>query len=131
MVVLDYFYPNSGIYKVIDVSLVYVIAAAVIAGVILGFSEATEVERQANNYAKRRFDIFQNTSLFGATFNRIFPLFVSFVIGAGIAVTIMRMGNVYPLSKIDRYTFVIFWFLSIACAKYLRYCYWKKKCGKL
>lgn len=104
-----------------------VILAALISGIILGLNISTDYERRVRGSKKCLFAIFRDGSVSGVIFNRIFFLLVVSVAMMVVAVFIMRAGNVYPLSKIDRYAFVFFWFASTAFAKYLRFLYWKRK----
>jgi len=110
---------------------VVVILAALISGMILGSNLSTNMEYKLRGTREPLFTILRTKSAFGIALNQILWLLIVSIAMVATAVFIMRMGNVYPLSKADRYAFVILWFISIACAKYLRYCYWKKKSGKL
>ena len=104
-----------------------VVISALFSGFILGLSLSTKVERKVRDTKKSLFTISHSASLFGFTLNQVFFLLIVSVFVVTAAVLIMRIGNAYPLSQIDRYAFVILWFASIIFAKYLRYCYWKNK----
>lgn len=114
----------------IELPSVLVVLAASVSGMVLGFSLRTSVEYKFHVTRERCFPTLQPRSRFGVAITQVIGLLIISFLMVVPAVIIMRIGDVYPLSETDRYTFVFFWFLSISCAKYLRYCYWKKRSGK-
>jgi len=114
----------------IEFPSVLVVLAASVSGMVLGFSLRTSVENKYHVTSERCFTPWKPISRFGVAITQAFGLLIVSFLMVVPALLIMRMGDVYPLSETDRYTFVFFWFLSISCAKYLRYCYWKKRSGK-
>lgn len=114
-----------------EVSSVAVIFAASISGMILGLNLSSNAEHKVYGPKNPLAALLRNSSGFGVAFSQVLWLLIVCVAMVAAAVFIMRLGNVYPMSKTDRYTFVVFWFLSVGCAKYLRYCYWKRKSKRL
>lgn len=110
---------------------VAVVLAALVSGIIFGLNLSSNVEYKVRGSKEPLFAILRSGSAFGVALNQMLWLLIVSVVMVAVAVFIMRVGNAYPLSKIDRYAFVVFWFVSIAFAKYLRYCYWKRKAGRL
>lgn len=110
---------------------VAVVLAALVSGKILDLSLSPNVEYKLRGIKAPLFTILRTRSVFGIALSQILWLLIVSVAMVVAGVFIMRMGDVYPLSKIDSNAFVIFWYLSIACPKYLRYSYGKKKFGKL
>ena len=102
---------------------IYIIIAALSSGAVLGFNLVTETERQRRSFKNPPL----HTSLLSIVFKQAMWLLVVSTVMTIVALSIMKMGETYPLSQVEKYFFVGIWFLSIAFTKYLRYCYWKKK----
>lgn len=104
-----------------------VILSAIAAGMILGLSIGTDKESRLRGTRTPLTSIWRPRSPLGAVMRGLLWLLGVTVVMTVVVVITLRVGGAYPLSKVDRYTFLVFWFCSTACSRHLRYCYWKKK----
>lgn len=104
------------------ISLV-VIASGICSGAVLGAAVSTDTEKEVRRSKIRM--MLSNFNSAGVLFSQVLWMFIIILLFTLVVASTLYFGNAYPLSRLDRYTLVISWFVGAGMAKLLRYCYWK------
>ena len=99
------------------------IAAGLCSGSRLGASMITNTEREQRG--KNRWQPFFPSSAMATVLNEIVRIVLVGTVVAVVAITILSVGNAYPLSNVERIALGFSWVIGVGAAKWLRFLFWR------